>query len=225
MRRIEFHSHTSLSGDGTWAPLEMIRCAREMDHQVIALTDHVGVSNVEYVIEKLLEEREAARAWDGIDVLVGVEITHVPANQIAKTARRAREAGAEIILIHGETLAEPVEPGTNRAAVGCLDVDILAHPGLITDKEAQIAAQNNIHLEITARKDHSLTNGYVVQMARKVGAKLVLNTDAHQPTDLISMEKARKIALGATLSQSEVERVVTENMLLLYRSIRARVPA
>jgi hypothetical protein len=29
----------------------------------------------------------------------------------------ARKAGAEIIVVHGETIAEPVEKGTNRAAV------------------------------------------------------------------------------------------------------------
>ncbi len=33
---------------------------------------------------------------------------------IPEVARRARRAGAEIVLVHGETLAEPVPPGTVR---------------------------------------------------------------------------------------------------------------
>ena len=45
-----------------------------------------------------------------------------------------RGLGARIIVVHGETIVEPVRPGTNRKALES-DVDILAHPGLITEDE------------------------------------------------------------------------------------------
>lgn len=222
MKRYEFHCHTGFSPDATWAPLEMIRCALDRGQAAIALTDHVGVSNVESVLTALLSERESARAWPEIEVFVGVEITHVPPVLIPEVAARARRAGAEIILVHGETLVEPVAPGTNHAAVSCPDVDILAHPGLISKEDAELAARNDVFLELSARRGHSLTNGHVAQGARDTGARLILNTDAHQPEDLISAEFASRIALGAALSDSEATQLLAENPERLLARLRPR---
>ena len=219
MKRIEFHSHTSLSSDGSWSPLEMIRSARKLGQHAIALTDHVSISNVESSLEAVRREIELAREWPDIIVLAGVEITHVPARHLAKVAKMARAAGAEIILVHGETLAEPVEPGTNRAAVECEEIDILAHPGLLTVEEAEIARSNNIFLELTARRGHSLTNGHIAALAMKTGAQLVVDTDAHSPSDLIDVPMAINIALGAGLVQAEAEKAAYGNAEVLLNRI------
>ena len=56
-----------------------------------------------------------------------------------------------LIVVHGETLVEPVAPGTNRAAIEA-DIDILAHPGLITVEEAARARERGVFLELSARK-------------------------------------------------------------------------
>ena len=69
-------------------------------------------------------------------------------------------ASADLVVVHGETMAEPVVKGTNRAAVDCEFVDVLAHPGFITLDEARIATANGVHLELTSRRGHSLTNGH-----------------------------------------------------------------
>ena len=50
---------------------------------------------------------------------------------IAPLSCRARALGAQIVLVHGETIVEPVPPGTNHQAIEA-GVDILAHPGLIS---------------------------------------------------------------------------------------------
>lgn len=224
MRRIDYHTHTSLSHDGTWSPLEMIRCARERGQAVLALTDHVSPSNVEAVLEALRREREAALAWPGIEVLIGVEITQVPAAKIAEVAHRARKAGAEVILVHGETLSEPVEPGTNRAAIECPEVDLLAHPGLLSQQDAELARRNGIFLELSARAGYCLTNGHLVRLAREVDAMslLLLDTDAHRPDDLISTEDAVRIARGAGLSEEEARQVVGENAERLLARLEGR---
>ena len=65
-----------------------------------------------------------------------------------------------------------------KSSASSADIDILAHPGLITAEEAGLAATRGIHLEITTRKGHSLTNGHVAKMARQYKAKLVLDNDA-----------------------------------------------
>ena len=132
-------------------------------------------------------------------LIPGVEITHVPPAQIAGLAARARQLGARLVVVHGESVVEPVAPGTNRAALEA-DVDILAHPGLLTAAEAELAARRRICLEITTRKGHSLTNGHVAALAVEAGAPLVVNNDAHAPADLVSLEFAEKVALGAGMS-------------------------
>ncbi len=40
-------------------------------------------------------------------------------------------------------------------------------------------------------------------MAKKYGAKLIVNSDAHSPDDLISPQICKKIAMGAGLTEKE----------------------
>jgi putative hydrolase len=201
--RIDLHMHT-LQSDGELLPIELARRAVVMKHEAIAITDHADPSNIDRLIKETRKDIPLAQEW-GLDMLVGVELTHIPAAKMDAVVKMARKAGAEIIVVHGETIAEPVEKGTNRAAVNNPDVNILAHPGFITMEDAQAAADNGVVLEITSRPSHALTNGHVVRMARKVDAKMVVNTDAHSPGDLISEERAIHVAMGAGLTRDEAE--------------------
>ncbi|MCK4249042.1 MAG: histidinol phosphate phosphatase domain-containing protein, partial [Candidatus Omnitrophica bacterium] len=135
------------------------------------------------------------------------ELTHVPIKQIPIVIKKARDLGADLILVHGQTLAEPVVEGTNITALNN-DIDILAHPGLITVKEARLAAKKGIYLEITTRKGHSWTNGHVVKITRKVGAKLLLNNDMHRPEDILKPALLEEIACGAGLSKQDYKRML-----------------
>ena len=198
----DFHTHTFLS-DGVLSPIELIRRACHIGYRVIAVTDHVGPGNLELVLKTLVKDCEmASRRWD-ILALPGVEITHVPKEDIDLLANEARYMGAKVVNVHGETVVEPVEPGTNLAAVSSKSVDILAHPGLITPDEARTAAENGVFLEVSARRGHSFTNGHVVRVAREAGARMVLDSDAHAPDDLLTREFAMNVALGAGLSEED----------------------
>src|SRR5512139_4038216 len=135
--RIELHSHTLLS-DGELIPIELARRAAVKGHKALAITDHASLSNLDRLITEARRDVELAAEW-GLDLIVGVEITHVPARRIDQVVKEARRKGAELIVIHGETVSEPVEKGTNHAAVSNPEVDILAHPGLITLEDAELA--------------------------------------------------------------------------------------
>ncbi len=201
---IDFHTHTLFS-DGELVPSELIRRAHETGYRAIALTDHGDSSNLSIIIPNIIKAcKDVSKFWD-IKAIPGVELTHVPPQLIAPLAREARGLGAKVIIVHGETIVEPVCSGTNRAALEA-DIDILAHPGLITEEEVVLARGNDVCLEITSRKGHSLTNGHVAGLARKVGAKLVINSDAHAPGDLIGLEMAKRVALGAGMTEEEFER-------------------
>jgi len=156
--------------------------------------------------------------------LPGVELTHVAPQSIAPLARAAKQAGAALVVVHGETIVEPVASGTNAAAVACPAVDILAHPGMITPEEAQQAAENGVYLEITSRRGHSLTNGHVARVALLAGARLVVNTDMHDPGDMIDQEQARLVALGAGLNAVQAENAtVAYPQALVQRGLRQLV--
>jgi len=202
---IDFHTHTFFS-DGELIPSELIRRADEIGCRAIAITDHGDSSNMEIIIPNIVKIcAEIAGQWK-IKAVPGIELTHVPPKLIPGLERDARKLGAKIVIVHGETITEPVFRGTNRAALES-NIDILAHPGMITEDEVRLAKANNIYLELTSRRGHCLTNGHVSRLAMKVGAKLVINSDAHAPADLLSLDFARKVAKGSGLSDEDFRTV------------------
>jgi histidinol phosphatase-like PHP family hydrolase len=214
----DFHTHTCLS-DGELSPVEMIRRASETGYRGIALTDHVGMGSLERLIRETVEDCRIAREYWNIVAIPGVELTHLPPRAIAQAAKRAKELGAWIVVVHGETIVEPVEKGTNMAAVQSPDVDILAHPGLITLEEARLAARNGVFIEVSARKGHSLTNGHVVRTALAAGCTMLLDSDAHDSPDLLTPELAGAILLGSGLGEKESKEVLVSNPPILLRRL------
>ena len=200
--RADLHTHTVYS-DGELIPAELVRRAMVLGHDAIAITDHVDMTNVEFVVTNVVKAVELCE--DYIKVIPGVEITQVPPSKIDKVAKLARKYGAEWIVVHGETVTEPVAPGTDRASVENPEIDLLGHPGFITMEEAQMAADNGVILEVTGRAGHNITNGHVVNMARAVGAKMVIDSDTHQPDNLMDEASARVVARGAGMTDEEVE--------------------
>ena len=216
-----FHTHTFLS-DGVLSPIELIRRAFVIGYQTMAITDHVGPGNLEYVLSTLKKDCEMAeKRWD-IKVFTGVEITHTPIEDIDLLAKEARALGAQVVNVHGETIMEPDISATNLAAVSSQYVDILAHPGLITLDEASLAAENGVFLEISGRKGHGLANGHVAKIARKSGATLILDSDAHEPDDLMTQEYAEKIATGSGLNEGEKETLLKRSPLTLIQRVSSR---
>ena len=217
----DFHTHTFLS-DGVLSPIELIRRAIVVGYQTMAITDHVGPGNLEYVLSTLKKDCEMAeKRWD-IKVFTGVEITHTPIEDIDLLAKDARALGAQVVNVHGETIMEPVVSGTNLAAVSSQYVDILAHPGLISLDEASLAAENGVFLEISGRKGHGLANGHVANIARKTGATLILDSDAHEPDDLMTQEYAEKVAIGSGLNEKEKETILNQSPLTLIHRVNSR---
>lgn len=205
---IDLHTHSVFS-DGELIPAELAQRALAAGYHVLAITDHVDHSNIDFVIPRIVKVCSAITKQGAISALPGVEITHVAPSEIGFLAEEARKLGAKIVIVHGETIVEPVPPGTNLAALES-SIDILAHPGLLTEEETKLAAQRDIFLEITTRKGHSYTNGHVAQMAKKFKANLVLNNDAHAPADFVGRSMAVAVARGAGLDNDEIS-VMFEN--------------
>ena len=214
---IDLHTH-SLFSDGELLPSELVRRAVVHGYTAIAITDHVDFTNIEHVLNGIQKAKYLEEVWE-IQVLCGVELTHVPPQKIPRLAELARKRGAEIIVVHGETLTEPVIRGTNRAAIEA-GADILAHPGLILREDVERAADAGVCLEITSRCGHNRANGHVANSAVDVGADMVVGTDSHSPDDLITDEEARKVAMGAGLNEKHAHEALVSKPLNLIKLIR-----
>lgn len=215
---IDLHTHTVFS-DGELIPFELIRRAEDMGYRAIALTDHVDASNIDLVVPRVVKAVERLRGMISVDALAGAEITHAPPDLIPELVKEARRLGAAVVVVHGETLVEPVKEGTNRAAIEA-GADILSHPGLISEDDLLFAKERHVLLEITARKGHCLTNGHVAREGLRLGVPLCLNTDSHGPGDLITIEMARRILRGAGLPDEAVDGVFENSRSLVEKALR-----
>ena len=212
---IDLHTHTLFS-DGELLPAELVRRAEAIGYEAIALTDHADTSNLDWVVPRIVRVCRDLNQHRQIRAVPGIELTHLPPEMIGPMVKEARSLGARIVVVHGETLVEPVLPGTNRQAIEA-GADILAHPGLITEEEILRAKEKGVFLEVSARKGHSLGNGRVARLARKIGAPLVLNTDTHSPDNLITRDFAMKVVVGAGLEAENLEEMLKNSRAILSR--------
>jgi len=202
---IDLHTHTQFS-DGVLNPAEHLRMAQVAGYTVVAITDHSDASSIDIIIPAIRRFAEDNNKYSDTKVLCGIELTHVLPEAIADLVKKCRDLGADLVNVHGETIAEPVLAGTNMAAIDA-GVDILCHPGLITEEEVLAAIDRGVLLEITSKKGHCYTNGHVYAMAKKCGAKLVFNNDAHSAADFVSEAQATRIMLGCGISEEDIQKI------------------
>ena len=212
---IDLHTH-SLFSDGVLIPAELVQRARTKGYEALAITDHADPSNLDWIISRIVRFCEDFNKKSDFKVVPGIELTHVAPETIFSLTQEARKLGAKVVVVHGETIVEPVQAGTNRAALEA-GVDILAHPGLISKTEVLLAREKGTLLEVSYRKGHCLTNGHVAKLAKDVGAALILNTDAHGTEDLIDPIQALRVVLGAGLIEADWEEMQSNARNLLER--------
>ncbi len=219
----DFHLHSSLSGDAELGPVELARRAIVAGYRAFAITDHAALGTVPRVVAELRADVELARSEWGVPIFAGVELTHVPASAVERCAREARDAGAEIVICHGETVAEPVQPGTNIAAIQCGLVDVLAHPGLLTVEDAHEAARRGVFLELSSKPAHAVANGRVARVTKEADAALLVNSDNHL-FDFLSEQRCRDVVLGAGLNEQDLDAILRVNPERLLRRLGLAVP-
>ncbi len=216
MEIIDFHVHSILS-DGSLTIAEIVQRYKRYKYKGVAITDHVDFSNIEFVLKSLKKFCENFKDEDFI-LIPGVEITHVKPDKIDRIIRIARKNGAKLVIVHGETIVEPVEKGTNFAAIKA-GADILAHPGFISVDEVELARENDVFLELTFRKGHCLTNGYVAKVAKENGLNLIVSTDMHDPDDMVDTRTFTLLPFASGLSKEEGNRILNVNITKLLKKI------
>ena len=148
----DFHIHVNCSGGrGGLLPSEAMRLAKCAGFRAVGLIVRADPSTLPILLPTLKTLVKTCSLYADIEAFAGVELVHVPPALLPDAVGQAREQGAALILAHGESiprqLADVVETGTNLAAINA-GVDILAHPGLITVEDAQLAAEKGVLLEL-----------------------------------------------------------------------------
>lgn len=212
---IDLHTH-SIFSDGELIPSELIRRFESLNYSAVAITDHADSSNLDFVIPRIVKVASFLNNSQSVKVIPGIELTHVPPELIEPLVFKARELGASLVVVHGESIVEPVAPGTNRAGIEA-GADILAHPGLISEEDAELAAERGTLLEITCRSGHSLSNGHVARASIRSGAGLILNSDTHSPENMMTEEFARKVIEGAGLPSNSFSVSISNARRLLEK--------
>jgi len=212
-KMMDLHTHTVFS-DGELIPAELVRRLEVLGYEAVCITDHADSSSIDFIVPRIVKVSEDLNSYQKVKVIPGIELTHVPPPMIPHLVKEARKLGAKIVVVHGESIVEPVASGTNRAAIEA-GADILAHPGLISREDAELAAKKGVYLEISGRKGHCFTNGHVVRMAKEVSARLVLNSDAHSPEDLLTRDMAERIVQGAGLPKDSFKEVLENSRSLI----------
>ncbi len=214
---IDFHMHTYMS-DGQLGYAELVARAIDQGYTVMGITDHTDSGNFDIITDSVLSfvEKTKKHYGNSISIIPGVELTHICPTEISSLTDRARKKGISLVIVHGQTISEPVMAGTNLAAIEAC-VDILAHPGFITLEEAVLATKNNVYLEITASKNHSITNGHVAMMAKEAHANLVINSDFHAITGFLSKKKIEDIIYGLGLSSYDFDKMLENREALAIK--------
>ena len=134
-------------------------------------------------VESLTAQVRSYSLYADVEAVAGVELRHVPPALIPSAVRQARDAGAALVLVYGETLCDQVAEGTNFAAIDA-GADILVHPGLIDAKAAAYAAEKGVALEFTSCPKHALANAHTASMALHFGCPLVRGSAATRAEEM-----------------------------------------
>ena len=203
--RGDLQMHTSAT-DGKNTIAEMAQKAKEMGYAYLAITDHskavrvAGGLDEKRLAKHLQEVEKAGGKIPGIRILKGVEVDILADGSLDLKDDILKECDVVLASVHSRFNMEEGEM-TRRIikAIGNPHVSILAHPTgrLILEREAykvnlkevfQAAIDHGVVLEINAYPDRLDLRDVDARMAKEMGARLVISTDAHSTGQLELMK-------------------------------------
>jgi DNA polymerase (family 10) len=203
--RGDLQMHT-VATDGKNSILEMAKKAKDLGYSYVAITDHsqavrvAGGLNEKALARHLKEIDKANGQISGIRILKGVEVDILGDGTLDLKEEILKECDVVLGSVHSRFNLEEAEM-TKRIirAIKNPCVHILAHPTgrLILEREPykvnlkevmQAAVDHGVVLEINAYPDRLDLRDVDARMARDMGAKLAISTDAHSAQQLELMK-------------------------------------
>ena len=203
--RGDLQMHTKAT-DGKNTIAQMAERARQMGYSYIAITDHSKALAMtggldEKALAKHLKEIEKVNSQNpGLRILKGIEVDILADGSLDLKDDILKECEVVIASVHSRFNMEAEE--MTRRIIKALrnpNVNILAHPTgrLILEREAykvnlreviQTAIDEGVVLEINAYPDRLDLKDVDARMAKEMGAKLAISTDAHHVVHLDMMK-------------------------------------
>jgi DNA polymerase (family 10) len=183
----------------------MATAARNMGYSYIAITDHSvgrGIAkglNVERLRQQVKEIHKLREKISDIHIFTGIEVDIRADGSLDLPNDVLSELDVVVAAIHSGLNQD--EGKMTARIIGAMEnphVDILAHPTarilqerepVAVDMEAvfQAALKTGTALEINSMPSRLDLKDIHVFRARELGVKLVINTDAHEPSHLALM--------------------------------------
>ena len=199
--RGDLHVHTTAS-DGTASIQEMAQAAKALGYEYIAITEHSRRVTVAHG----LDEKRLARqideidrlndALEGITVLKGVEVDILEDGTLDLADSILKRLDLVLGAVHTSFgLARTQQTDRILRAMDNPYFTILAHPTgrligrrepLLLDMERLMAGalERGVVLEVNGQPDRLDLTDIHARMAKEIGVRLALTTDAHRQSDL-----------------------------------------
>jgi len=214
----DLHVHTEASdGDGTIE--EMVEAARALGYDYVAITDHskhIGITHGLDTRRLAAQNRRIDRLnakFRDITILKSAEVDILPDGKLALGDGALSELDLVVAAVHSN-FNLTAEQQTERMirAMDNRNVNIIAHPfgRLIGEREPceldlgqlmRAAIERGCFLELNAQPSRLDLSDTQCRMAKELGLKVVISTDAHSPSTLSYMrygvDQARRGWLAA----------------------------
>lgn len=231
------HMHTSAT-DGKLALADMVETAFKHDYKYIAITDHsqglgfIGGLNEKQLLNhaKKIRSLDAKYAKKGMRVLAGIELNILADGSVDIEDRVLKDLDFVIASIHF-SYRQQQEVVTRRLikAIENPHIDCIGHPtgrklgrreGVNANwsEVFKAAAKNNTLIEINASPDRLDLGGDLIKLAKDLGCKFIINTDAHQPSHFDFMEFGVAQARRGWLTKDDI--VNTKNFNNFIKALK-----
>jgi histidinol phosphatase-like PHP family hydrolase len=238
----DLQTHT-LGSDGTASIREMAAAAAERGYAYLAITDHSkGLPIAHGMNEEQLAQQgeeirrlndELATTGRGLRVLRAVEMNLSPSGE--GDLDPGFLAGLDLVLgaFHSKLRSTDDQTGRYLAALRNPAVDVLAHPrgrifnfrlGLRADwrRVFECAREHDVALEIDAFPDRQDLDGELLALAREVGTRISIGSDAHAPYQLAFLDFGIAAARSAGIPDERIINCMTADQLAAWTAGRAR---
>ena len=197
----DLHSHTKAT-DGKYSLLEMAEAAKELGYSYLAITDHTqNVSMAQGLDEKRLAEQiDEIDRWneqlDGIRLLKSSEVDILEDGSLDIENEVLQRLDLTVCSIHSHfNLSRDKQTERFLRAMDNPYCSILGHltGRLLGDRDPyeidverimQGAIERGCYLELNAQPNRLDLSDVHCKMAKEMGLKLAISTDAHHTTDL-----------------------------------------
>lgn len=150
-----------------------------------------------------------------VQAYFALKLMHIPPQLLENAILQYKLAGVSLVGVYGETISDIVEEGTNFAACNA-KADILYCAGLIDDNTTEVAAKNNVYLEISTHQKHAYCNAHLVSKAREHKAKLIIGSNANCVLEIHNPEMQSLVCQGANIKLSDVNSYELHTCLQQY---------